>query len=60
MKFNKKEIKKLALSNMQYRTYDPLDAVILAVEMWMTKKELMVIPKLPTGKEQGPRPQGEA
>ena len=47
--FDRKEIKKLALSNMQYSTYCPIEAAIMALEMFLTKKELMIIPKLPEG-----------
>lgn len=41
MKFDRKEIKKLALSNMQYSTYEPLEAVIMAIETWMGKNKLV-------------------
>ncbi len=55
MKFDKKEIKRLAASNMQYSTYDPVEAVIMAVETWLKKSGLCVVEdvKMPSKNQEG-------
>lgn len=43
MKLNRKEIKDLAIRNLVSETSNPLDAVLMAVTMWLNKNELKIV-----------------
>lgn len=49
---NKKEIMELAMFNIKTDTSDPYQAILNAVETWLIKKDMMIIPKLPKGRSQ--------
>lgn len=41
----------LAMTNIKNNTYDPYEAVIMALETWLNKKGFMLVPILPKGKD---------
>lgn len=46
---NKKEVMELAMSYIKRDTYDPYTAVIMALETWLKKKNMQIVPTLPEG-----------
>lgn len=49
---NKKEIMDLASYYIHHNPVDPYEAIYWAVETFLKKKNLMIIPKLPKGRDQ--------
>lgn len=47
MKLDKKEIIRLAMTNIKTNTYDPYEALVAALETWL-KKNGLCISKLPS------------
>lgn len=50
---NKKEILKLAMYEIKTNTSNPFMAVMLALELWLKKNNLQIIPTLPKGNDAG-------
>lgn len=43
MKFNKKEIMEIAMTNIKRDTYNPYTAILMAFETWLKKNKLKIV-----------------